>query len=129
MKLTDEQMMEVVELCCEYNPQCARCPLNDYDTCDQCMGELLKGCLDLINRKDKRIAELQLKNSELEIELKAMRGAANSYKAEVKMLKRFKDYFDDLYGIGLEVAEWHQNGMLEPFDNFYDSAIEEMVGE
>ena len=39
-------------------------------------------------------------------------------------LKRFKEYFDDLYGQGLEIANWHQNGSLEPFDNFYESAIE-----
>lgn len=37
---------------------------------------------------------------------------------------RFKQYFDELYGQGLEVANWHQNGGLEPFDNFYESAIE-----
>lgn len=35
----------------------------------------------------------------------------------------FKDYFDNLYGIGLEVQNWHLNGDAEPFDNFYDDAI------
>lgn len=38
---------------------------------------------------------------------------------------RFKEYFDSLYGQGLEIANWHMNGDLEPFDNFYDSALEE----
>lgn len=37
---------------------------------------------------------------------------------------RFKMYFDELYGQGLEVANWHLNGDLEPFDNFYEAAIE-----
>lgn len=41
-----------------------------------------------------------------------------------KQLIAFKEYFKDLYGQGLEVANWHQNGELEPFDNFYESAIE-----
>lgn len=41
-----------------------------------------------------------------------------------KQLVAFKEYFKDLYGQGLEVANWHQNGELEPFDNFYESAIE-----
>lgn len=41
-----------------------------------------------------------------------------------KKLIAFKEYFKDLYGQGLEVANWHQNGELEPFDNFYESAIE-----
>ena len=39
-------------------------------------------------------------------------------------LVAFKEYFKDLYGQGLEIANWHQNGELEPFDNFYESAIE-----
>lgn len=43
---------------------------------------------------------------------------------ENKRLQRFKDYFDDLYNTGLEVANWHLNGSLEPFDSFYDSAME-----
>lgn len=38
--------------------------------------------------------------------------------------RKFVEYFDDLYGQGLEVANWHMNGALEPFDNFYESAIE-----
>lgn len=38
---------------------------------------------------------------------------------------KFKKYFDELYGQGLEVANWHQNGDLEPFDSFYESACEE----
>lgn len=70
--------------------------------------ELLKLILDLINRQKAElakkdtdinilirkkealrdeIAELQRKNSELKIELKAMRGSANSYKAEVERLQ------------------------------------------
>ena len=38
----------------------------------------------------------------------------------------FKEYFDSLYGQGLEIANYHLNGDLEPFDNFYDSAIEKL---
>ena len=45
-------------------------------------------------------------------------------KEEIEKLKLFKEYFDELYGKGLEVANWHCNGNLEPFDNFYESAIE-----
>ena len=43
-------------------------------------------------------------------------------------LKAFKSYFDELYGKGLDVANWHLNGALEPFDNFYESALQEMTG-
>ena len=37
---------------------------------------------------------------------------------------KFKQYFDEMYGQGLEIANWHLNGALEPFDNFYESACE-----
>lgn len=43
---------------------------------------------------------------------------------EVKALKYFKEYFDELYGKGLEIANWHLNDELEPFDIFYNSAVE-----
>ena len=43
---------------------------------------------------------------------------------ERSQLISFKEYFKELYGQGLEVSNWHQNGELEPFDNFYESAIE-----
>lgn len=41
---------------------------------------------------------------------------------EIETLKAFKAYFDDMYGKGLEVANWRMNGNLEPFDNFYEKA-------
>ena len=43
----------------------------------------------------------------------------------LKASQAFKSYFDDLYGQGLEISNWHMNGDTEPFDNFYDSAMEE----
>lgn len=39
-------------------------------------------------------------------------------------LQKFYDYMFDLYGKGLEVVNWHLNGDLEAFDNFFDSADE-----
>ena len=44
---------------------------------------------------------------------------------ELDKLRKFKEYFDELYGIGLEVKNWHLNGATEPFDSLYESAIEE----
>ncbi|WP_063562970.1 hypothetical protein [Paenibacillus sp. O199] len=41
---------------------------------------------------------------------------------EIDNLKSFYDYFRQLYGAGLQIANWHKNGALEPFDNFFDSA-------
>lgn len=44
---------------------------------------------------------------------------------ELIRLRRFKEYWDELYSKGLEIANWHMNGELESFDNFYDSAMDE----
>lgn len=41
----------------------------------------------------------------------------------VREAVEFKKYFDDMYGQGLGVANWHLNGDLEPFDTFYEPAI------
>ena len=49
---------------------------------------------------------------------------AKELSEENNRLKAFKEYFDGLYGKGLEVANWHLNGALESFDNFYESAQE-----
>lgn len=46
--------------------------------------------------------------------------------SEINKLKRFRNYFSDLYGHGYEVANWHQNGDLEALDSFIDSANDEM---
>lgn len=45
---------------------------------------------------------------------------------EIQSLKAFYDYFAELYGDGLEVANWHLNGDLEPFDDFFENAVQEM---
>ena len=39
-------------------------------------------------------------------------------------LEKFKEYFDDLYGKGLEVYGWHMNGEAKSFDDFYEDACE-----
>lgn len=70
---------------------------------DIAFGELFKDELDIFNQLINEYFELTQEN---------------------KRLQRFKDYFDDLHNTGLEVANWHLNGSLEPFDNFYDSAME-----
>lgn len=62
----------------------------------KCIAKIMKDSIDLINRQ----------------------------KAEIERLRKFKSYFDDLYGKGLEVSNWHLNGDLEQFDNFYESALD-----
>ncbi len=57
--------------------------------------------------------------------LNCSRELATDALAMLNALYAFKSYFDDLYGAGLGVANWHMNGEMEPFDNFYESAMEE----
>ena len=42
-------------------------------------------------------------------------------------VEKFKEYFDDLYGKGLEVYGWHLNGEPKPFDDFYEDACKYAV--
>lgn len=65
-----------------------------------------------------------------EIETKALQeNIKKRIEDAVAPYKAFYDYFNELYGKGLEVANWHQNGDLEPFDEFFMSAEQEMENE
>lgn len=81
------------------------------------------------------LEELDDKNREYQAEIMSMEWELRDAQNEIKLfkekaveLKRFKDFFTNLYGEGLEVANWHRNGDTEPFDGFYDWA-ENLDGE
>tara|TARA_R110001606_G_scaffold8453_3_gene37204 strand:+ start:7390 stop:7632 length:243 start_codon:yes stop_codon:yes gene_type:complete len=43
------------------------------------------------------------------------------YQAEIaESAAKLADIKDSLYGQGLQVANWHLNGELEPLDNFFE---------
>lgn len=71
------------------------------------------------------IAEIEKKR----LKLTEARLENNRQQAEIERLTAFKSYFDELYGKGFDIANWHENGDLEPFDNFYDDAVKEMAGD
>lgn len=149
-KLTDEQILQAFNYCFgETQGTCKECPFNKY-TGDCCETELQGAAVDLINRLKAENERLEytllgvmhfvdkwLDGDELEQDevnrAEIMRNRTlkiiEEQQAEIDRLKRFKAYFDDLYGTGLSISNWHLNGNLEPFDNFYVSALEEMVGE
>ena len=60
----------------------------------------------------------------LDLALTALRTPTREMDDEFGKYKKFKEYFDDLYGKGLEVENWHMNGETIPFDDFYESACE-----
>ena len=83
-KLMDEEIIKALE-CCGKEYSCERCILNTWlNKKRDCVGTILGGALDLINRQQ---AELE----RLNIELQAMRNAANSYKIENERLEKILD--------------------------------------
>ena len=106
--MTDNEIIKALE-CCANNPnECVcyenKCPLFG----QKCIDVLSKNALDLINRQKAEIEALiagqetlqKYRDEEinrLEIELKAMRGAANSYKAEVERLQKENDVLIETY--------------------------------
>lgn len=58
--------------------------------------------------------------------LDAHKKALEDSQQKVERLERFYNYFSELYGQNLQIANWHQNDELEPFDCFFDSAEQEM---
>lgn len=79
----------------------------------------LSGLCDFENAKGKIISEIK-RNYEYSLKDYEVIGTPEQCRVAVK----FKEYFDELYGNGLEVVNWHQNGDTEPFDNFYESALD-----
>lgn len=77
-KFTDDEIVNVLD--CKAEAHCAVCDTKECVPCEWCVFHYIKHALYLINRQ-------KAENERLEVELKAMRGAANSYKAEVERLR------------------------------------------
>ena len=85
--MTDNEVVKAIEFCAaDGNVYCEDCPFYE-----KCLNDenLFKPALELINR-------LQAEKQNLEIDLKAMRGAANCYKAENERLKEVNDSFTNI---------------------------------
>lgn len=81
--MSDEEIIKILKYCEGEDgiSYCNNCPLYEYDNCVHFMSQMAR---EFINR-------YKAENEKLNIELKAMRGAANSYKAEVERLKNAGD--------------------------------------
>ena len=78
-KIKDNDIVKSLKCCIDDGDRCDICPLNKKCQSNPFVPFNIMYALDLINRKDTQIKEL-------EVELKAMRGAANSYKLENERL-------------------------------------------
>lgn len=77
--MTDNEIIKALECCCTLNGVgCRNCPQYDIHSA-MCVKNLIRNTLDLINRQKAEIEGLN-------VELKSMRGAANSYKLENERL-------------------------------------------
>lgn len=143
-KFTDEEIIRNYEWCigCT-SDRCRECTMDEEGFCEEELQDLV---LDLINRQKEEIEDLK-------VELAAMRGAANSYKAEIKRLKgsvitnnimesqrikreakseAYKDFAEKLKqhkrkmrGFDLNEEFWDYAVLVENIDNL----LKEMVGE
>ena len=63
--MTDNEIIKALECCMSDNPPCTTCKYDgDTITVDECMGELMKDALDLINRQK---AEIEMWKSSAEL--------------------------------------------------------------
>ena len=86
-KITDEDVIKALEWCEQFEENIVLSGKSGdkFTFALQTMQTAKQVLRDYVRQKAE-ISELQHKNSELEIELKSMRGAANSYKAKVEAL-------------------------------------------
>lgn len=80
--------------------------------------EALNKLLEMLTIYPFQVDEAQAIGKTLEV----LRTPTREMDDEFGKYKKFKEYFDDLYGKGLEVENWHMNGETIPFDDFYESA-------
>lgn len=117
--MTDNEIKKALENCLDYSPSCATCKYDaDTLTSSECMGALMKDCLDLINRQKAEIERLN-------IECQSMRNAANSYKmhyetAKSEAIKEFAEKLKNCFAI---------SGDYLDIINIIDNLVKEMTEE
>ncbi len=135
--MTDNDIIKVLERCKNPNLTCQGCPFEGGNTC---LYSLKASALDLIKRQQAEIEMLKAQNGvyetcidhkqksieSLEIELKAVRGVANSYKLHYGNLKMeiAREVCDRLKAKGNK-----RNWIIGIMPEEIDSLIKEMESE
>ena len=130
--MTDKEIINALECCKSELADDALCLIKRQQEYIERLERHEKTYISIIETKVKEIKRLETLSELANIrgnDYRVMRNRAVKAEKDSDKLRAFKSYFDELYGEGLEVANYHLNGALEPFDNFYESALEEMVGE
>ena len=121
--MSDKEIIDALEHCMK--AECKNCPMFIKDN-QSCKGIQIFDVVVLINRLKAEIARLERESADKERAYTEEYSFRKEFSREIKRLNAFKEYWDELYGTGLEISKWHLNGDTEPFDNFYDAAMEEM---
>lgn len=111
--MSDNEIIKALECCIK--TQCENCcNCGSWHEQWNCMTDIMKKALDLINRQKAEIERL-------DIELRAMRGAANSYKLDNQRIRAeaIKEFADKVIGLIYEaddtnsVSEWQIRNLVK----------------
>lgn len=98
--MKDKEIIKALECCMSDNPPCTTCKYDgDTITVDECMGELMKDALDLINRQRAEIERLEETKNRLSYNLQAVLDERADHTEAVKefaeRLKKKKLHIED----------------------------------
>jgi 7-keto-8-aminopelargonate synthetase-like enzyme len=126
-KLTDEQIIKALECCnsTERGRCLNKCPYYNYSA--SCTQSMINDALDLINRKDKRIAELQAENDRLQkaIKVQDIMIEQQDYKLKTAKSEAIKEFAERLK----EKAYINNYCVYVVTNDEIDNLVKEMVGE
>lgn len=121
--MTDQEIIKALECCTSNGGDCNICPQHS----TTCVNDLLMSSLDLINRQQAKIGELQGN-------LKFVRGIVERQKAGIRQLRKQREFRREYLGYfpKLERAEAVREfaeKVKEATYHYYDSDIDEFVKE
>lgn len=102
-ELKPEDVMKALE-CCNTKGNCNQCPYEIVGEYTPCYSVLTQDALALLREKDAEIERLN-------IELQAMRGAANSYKMQLETAQ--KDFLDYQADVQMEIDDARAEAITE----------------
>ena len=117
--MTDNEIIKALEWCNQFENNIVFNGNGD-EKCVQAlqMMVVIKQALNEFNRQKAEVDELQHRNAELDIELKAMRGAANSYKAAVERLETETLILSQKRANIFEITQAYERGRAEAIKEF-----------
>jgi hypothetical protein len=139
--MKDNEIIKTMESCLSDSPPCTACKYDGNTfTVDECMGELMKDALDLINRQK---AEIKQKDTEIDILIRkkeTLKDELAEKQAEIEELQKYKHDYYVLQSITRKEFAERLTASFEQFDTYdtlhiyeitdrIDNLLEEMESE